>query len=87
MNKTDKHHIEFLKARENAPKALESAKQTLDLITALIQYAIIFPAMDSVAFRGNHRNEAQVSRQLPRFIESKRLQFIEACQLVHPMLF
>jgi len=35
MNEGHEHHVEFLEPGEDAPKALEPAKQALDLVAAL----------------------------------------------------
>jgi|SRR5438445_3900093 len=68
MNKPDKHHIELFKAGENAPEALESAKQAFDFITALIHFSIIFPGIDSIALGGDNRHKAKIKRELAGFI-------------------
>jgi putative ABC transport system substrate-binding protein len=57
VNEGDKHHIEFLESREDAPESLQSAEQTLDLIAPLVHLAIVFPGIDSIALRRNHGNE------------------------------
>jgi hypothetical protein len=60
MNKSDKHHIEFLKARENAPKAFEAAKPAFDFITV----SILFLGVDEIALGRHYRHKTQFKRQL-----------------------
>ena len=43
MDERREHHIEFVEAREDSPKALEPTKQPLNLVAAAIHELIIFP--------------------------------------------
>ena len=68
MNKSDKHYIEFLEAREDAPEALEPAKQAFDFVTAAVHRAIVFPGVNAIALGRDHWHQAQFKRQLTRLI-------------------
>ena len=68
MNKCDKHHVEFLKTRKDAPKALEPAKQALNFVTTSVHRTIIFPSVNSITFGRNYRHKAKLQRQLTRLI-------------------
>lgn len=67
VNKSDKHHIEFLKAREDARKPL-SLRNTFNFITALVHRAIVFLRIDAVALGRDHRHKAKIKCELTRFI-------------------
>jgi hypothetical protein len=54
--------------REDASKALKSAEQAFNFVSAVIHRAIVFPSIDSIAFRGNYRHKAKFKRKLTRFI-------------------
>ena len=65
MNEGHKHHVEFLESGEDAPEALEPAKQALDLVAALVHLAVVLPGRDPIRLRGHDRDETQVQCQLP----------------------
>ena len=68
VNKSDKHHIKFLKAREDASKTFESAKQAFDFIAALIHRLIVFPSVDSITLGRNYWHKTKIERELAGFI-------------------
>src|SRR5687767_8031896 len=68
VNKSDKHHIEFFETREDAPKALEPAKQAFDFIPAPIHFSIVFPGVDSIALGWDYWHKAKIKRELAGFI-------------------
>ena len=65
MNEGHEHHVEFLESGEDAPEALEPAKQTLDLVAPLVHLAVVLPGRDPIRLRGHDRDETQVQCQLP----------------------
>ena len=65
MNEGHKHHVEFLESGEDAPEALEPAKQALNLVAALVHLAVVLPGRDSIRLRWHDRDETQVQCQLP----------------------
>jgi len=65
MNEGHEHHVEFLESGEDAPKALEPAKQTLDLVASLVHLAVVLPRGDPIRLRWHDRDETQVQCQLP----------------------
>lgn len=59
---------EFIEAGEDAAKAFESTEEPLDLVAFAIHGLIVLPGLQAIAFRGNHREEAEVQSQLERFV-------------------
>ena len=57
IDEGDKHHVEFLKSRENASESLQSPEQSLDFVAPLVHRAIVFPGIDSIALGRSHGNE------------------------------
>lgn len=43
MYESGEYHVEFVEAREDAPKALETTEQAFHLITLAVKYAVIAP--------------------------------------------
>ena len=68
MNECHEHHIEFLESGEDTPEALESAKQTLDLVAALVHFTVVLPGRDSIRLRWHDRDETQIQCQLPGLV-------------------
>ena len=67
-DEAEEHHVEFLEAREDAAEAFEPSEQSFDLVALLVDRAVVLPRVEPVGLRRNHRNEAQIERQLPGFI-------------------
>src|SRR5258708_11501345 len=68
MNEGHEHHVEFLESREDAPEALEPAKQALDLVAPLVHLAVVLPRGDAIRLWWHDRDETQVQCQLPGFL-------------------
>jgi hypothetical protein len=58
MDKGQEHHIEFLETGEDPAKALESAKEALDLVTAAVQGTVVLPGDEAIPFG---RNDGEVA--------------------------
>ena len=68
MDKGEKHHVQLLESGEDSAKALESAKESLDLVAATIHGTIVLPGGHSVRFRRDDRDIPQIEGQLTGFI-------------------
>lgn len=68
VDEDDEHEIKFLEPREDAAKALESAKQPFDLIAPLVHGAVVLPRCDPNLLGRHNRDEPKIERQLPCFI-------------------
>src|SRR5258708_26071900 len=68
MNEGHEHHVEFLESREDAPEALEPAKQALDLVAPLVHLAGVLPRGDGIRLWWHDRDETQFQCQLPGFL-------------------
>ena len=68
INEADEHAIELFKAGENSAKSSQAPKQTLYLISALIDFSVIFSGIDASPQRRNHWDKAQVQRKLTGFV-------------------
>jgi len=58
------HEVKLLEAREDAPVALEAAKQALDLVAPLVHLAVVLPGLNAGAKRWHYWDVAQVESQL-----------------------
>src|SRR5258708_33788768 len=65
MNEGHEHHVEFLEWREDAPEALEPARQAVDLVAPLVHLAVVLPRGDAIRLWWHDRDETQVQCQLP----------------------
>jgi hypothetical protein len=63
-----KDDVELFKPGEHVAETFQSAEQPFDFIALPMKSAVVFPRMDSVGLRPNHRNHAQVEEQLPYLI-------------------
>lgn len=60
------HDVELLKPREDAAKALQSAKQPLHFVAPLVEIAVVFPRLLAVRFGRDDGLEAQIQNKLSR---------------------
>jgi hypothetical protein len=68
VEEADEQYVEFLEAGEDSTEALEPAEQSFDLVTFLVEGAVVFPGFDAIGLGWNHRNHAQIEYQLARLI-------------------
>ena len=79
QDKTSKNNIEFVIASKDPPKAFDSSKETLDLVSAFVEYPVILPWIDAILLRRNDRIVTQLLGcsahfvSLIRAIHEKRL--------------
>jgi hypothetical protein len=64
VEEREKGDIQFLEAREDAPEALDPAKEPLDFDAPLVEFPVKFH--QSRCTSGDHWNQAQIQHQLPR---------------------
>ncbi len=64
MQKAEEHHVQFVEAGEDAAEALEAVKQSLDLIAATIEQAVILPGFQASARRWDDRSPTEIQGQL-----------------------
>lgn len=55
----DEHHIELVIAGEYPAKALEAAKEPLDLVAPLVKRLVVLPGVKALLARWNDRGEPQ----------------------------
>jgi hypothetical protein len=67
VEEREKDDIQFVEAREDAPEALEAAKEPLDFVVPLLEFSVEFPWIGAVDFGGDHWNHARIQHQLPGF--------------------
>ena len=67
MNKSGERHVELLEAREDATKAVQTAKQPFDFISPFVDRFAVVPSCKTVGLGRHDRNKSQIERQLPRF--------------------
>ena len=65
MDEGDEHQIELAEATEDAPKAFESAKQTLDFVAGAVLGLLDLPRLEPLPIGRDDRNEAQIQHQPP----------------------
>lgn len=68
MYEGDEHQIELVESTEDSAKSLQPPKQSFDLVTLLVDLAIVFPGLQSLGIGRHDRIEAQLQRQLPRVV-------------------
>jgi len=68
VKESPEHDVEFLKPREDAAKALQSAKQPLHLVAPLVEVAVVFLRFLTVCLWRHDRFEAPVENKLPGLI-------------------
>ncbi|KWF32752.1 hypothetical protein WL88_25765 [Burkholderia diffusa] len=68
-----KHQIQFVEAREDATKALQSTEQPLDFVATFVHFPVVLPRLDARAQRRNDRDEAEIKRELSGFVAFVRL--------------
>ncbi len=68
MEEGKKDHIQFVEARKDAAEAFEPAKQPLDFVAPAVHGFVILPGLQALRAGRDHRNEAEVQRQLQGFI-------------------
>lgn len=68
VDKGNEHYIEFVKTREDAPKALQAAEQSLDFVSTFVHFAVVLPGLNACTQWRHDRDEAKIERELPGFI-------------------
>ncbi|KAJ3473135.1 hypothetical protein NLI96_g13118 [Meripilus lineatus] len=68
VDKGNEHQIEFVEAREDATKALQSTEQPLDFVATFVHFPVVLPRLDARAQRRNDRDEAEIERELSGFV-------------------
>jgi len=66
--KSQEEDIEVLKAREDAAEALETPEEPFDLVALAVHGFVILPGFEAIALGWNHRNKAEIQRQLAGFV-------------------
>ena len=66
MDEGYEHHVELVKAREDAPEAFGPSKEALHLVALAMHDAVITPGVEPVGMGWHHRNESQIQSQLQR---------------------
>jgi hypothetical protein len=68
VDEGDEHDVQFVESGEDPAKIFEASEQPLDLVMALVHFAIVFPRFKAVALWRNNGDEAQIECQLPGFV-------------------
>ena len=68
QDKTSKNNIELVIANKDPPKAFDSSKETLDLVSAFVEYPVILPWIDAILLRRNDRIVTQLLGYSAHFI-------------------
>jgi len=68
VDEADEHDVELLKATEDSAKALESPKQSLDLVAPLVHLPVVLPGLNPVGLGRHYRHKPQVQCQLARLV-------------------
>ena len=63
-----KNNIEFVIASKDPPKAFDSSKETLDLVSAFVEYPVMLPWIDAILLRRNDRIVPQLLGYSAHFI-------------------
>ena len=68
MEEGEKDQIEFVEARKDAAKTFEPAEQPLDFVAPAVHGFVVLPGLQAVRPGRNHRNKAEIQRQLQGFV-------------------
>ena len=68
VDKKGEHRIQFVVPREDPAKSLQSAEKPFHFIALFVARPVVFPGLSAITFRRHHRNAAQLTHQLARFI-------------------
>ena len=68
MDESGKHGVQFFKTGEDPPESLESSEKPLHFIAPLVEFAVVFPRIETVNFGRHHGFKLQIKDQLPGFV-------------------
>ncbi len=68
MQEGEEDNVKLIEAREDTTEAFEPPEEPFDLVSLAGDGLVVRPRFQAVAFRGNHRNEAEIRSQLAGFV-------------------
>ena len=63
QDKTSKDDVELVVTSENSPETFDSSKKTFNLISAFIEFFVIFPWVNTIFLRRNNRSITKLFRR------------------------
>ena len=64
MEEGEEHDVELVEAGEDTTESLESAEESLQLVAAAIEHALVFPRLQAGALGRYERNPSEIQSQL-----------------------